>query len=261
MGAPEAMHRREGEDERHHRAFLLYAMQSEENRSLRATARALGASDNSVRKWRKKHDWHDRMTDPEHCRHACDLYASTYHAKLGGRDVAIIQERLGAPYVAPGEEEKSEIARSVDLYDRVDREEAAAAFDKAARSRNDRLRTVLDATLGRVAKGLTDGEIKPRPSDLGTVIRGYKLLEESEARRLNMLPSADDEENGGGQGENVATSQRVLQAQANGEDVLDALHEDAEELVLLLGALRTHERESNLVPFRRPGQKPAEGTG
>jgi len=247
MGAPEAMHRREEEDERHHRAFLLYAMQGEEDRSLRAVARALGASDNSVRKWRTKHGWHDRMRDPEVCRHACDLYAQTYHAKLGGRDVAIIRERLGAEYIEPGAEHKSEVARSIDLYDRVEREEALAAFDKAAQTRSQKLRTVLDATLGRVAKGLAEGDIVPTTSAIGQVIRGYKLLEESEARRLAMLPSADDEEGAGPRGENVATSQRVLQAQASGGDVLDALLEDAEELTLLLRTLRTHERESNLV--------------
>jgi hypothetical protein len=248
------MQRQPDEDERHHRAFLLYAMQDPEQRSLRAVARAISASDNSVRKWRGKHDWHSRMQDPEHCRHACDLFASTYHAKMGGREVSIIQERLGAPYVPPGHAEKSEVARSVDLYEQVDREEALAAFDRRAQQRNERLRKVLDATLGKVGRGLVDGDIKPRPSDIRTVLRGYEMLEKAEQRRLAMMPSADEgDAEGDGVRESVATSQRVLQAQQRGGDVLRALEEDAEELLLVVRTMREHENHSNVVAF--PGSQ------
>lgn len=244
MGAPQVMHRREGEDERHHRAFLLYAMQEGERRSLRAVARALNASDNSVRKWRQQGGWHKRLDDPEHCRHACDLYAELYHRKLGGRDIAIIKENLGAEYVPPDEAEKSRVARAVDLYEQVDREEAMYTFQREANKRNDRLRKVLDGTMARVAQGIASNEIKVKPSDLGTVIRGYELLERSETRRLSMMPTAGE---GEGNQERIATSQRVLQAQARGTDVLAALEADAEELLLVLRTLRAHEEESNVA--------------
>lgn len=253
MTAPQPFHRRDTEDERHHRAFLLYAMQAEDKRSLRAVARALNASDNSVRKWRKRHDWHLRMRDPESCRHACDLYSELYHAKLGGKDVAVIQENLGAEYLPPDEAKKSQVARAVDLYQEVDRNAELARHNTDVAERNRKLKAVLDGVTARVGKGLVDGTIQPRASDLGVVLRGIEALERSEARRLSMLPGADDGSEGGA--ENVATSQRVLQAQKRGEDVLAAMEEDAEELLLLIRTMRTHEAESNVLDFARAKSK------
>lgn len=251
MGAPQVMHRREesGEEERHHRAFLLYAMQSDKARSLRAVARAVGASDNSVRKWRVKHEWDARVGDPEVCRHACDLFAELYHKRLGGKDVAVIEERLGAEYKPPGHEEKSELARSVDLYEQVTREEELARFNKESKERSRKLRMVLDATLARIGQGLASGDLKPRPGDMGHIIRGFEVMEKAEQRRLAMLPSARDDDQGEGSSVAVPTSQRVLQARAQGRDELEALEEDAEELLLILRAVREHERESNVLTF------------
>lgn len=257
MGAPANMQANEFEDVRHHRAFLLYAMQRPDDRSLRAVARALSASDNSIRKWRDKEGWDDRLGDPESCRHAVDLYAQLYHTKLGGREVSVIAERLGSPYVAPDEKSKSEVARAVDLYEQVDRESAVAALQQDTAKRNDRLKKVLDGTLARVGQGLASGEIKPRPSDIGVVVRGYELIEQSEARRLAMLPSTEDGKQRGGE---LAVSQRVLQAEQNGGDVIGALIEDAEELLLILRTLQTHEAASNVIPFKA-AKRAGEGNG
>lgn len=258
MGAPQNMKAEEWEDARHHRAFLLYAMQDPEKRSLRATARAVRASDNSVRKWRSRQKWEERLGDPEHCRHACDLYASTYHTKLGGGEVGIITERLGAEYVAPDTVDKSQTARAVDLYEEVDRKSALAAFNKETSIRNSRLRRVLNGTLARVGEGLANGKIQVRPSDLNTVVKGFELLERSEQRRLAMMPSTEDGENRAGS--DVATSQRVLQAENDDGDILGALVDDAEELLLILTTLKTHEAESNVIPFD-PVARAAKATG
>lgn len=262
MGAPESLQRPEEMPERHHRAFLLYAMQdpdaekASKRRSLRAVARALNASDNSVRKWRDKEGWEDRLGDPEHSRHAGDLYAKLYHSKLGGREVAVLKERLIVPYQPPGEEQKTELAKSVDLYEQVDRETAQQLFNKESTKRNQRLKQVLDGVLVRVGLGLKSGEIKPKPSDIGTVIRGVELLERSEARRLAMMPSSEDSD----RADPVATSQRVLQAEANGSDVLEAMVEDTQELLLILKTLQTHRTESNVIPMD-PALRAAKGTG
>ena len=253
----ESMKRQRGQNERHHRSFLLYAMQAPERRSLRAVATAMRASDNSIRKWRGKEAWEERLTDPEHCQHACDAYATLYHTVLGGKDVEIIRERLGGSYTPPAEDEKNELARAVDLYEQTDREAAAKIYQSEARRRNESLRQVLETTLTKVAEGLTGGDIKPKPSDISTVIRGFDMLDRSEVRRLQMMPSADDGESGGGDA--MATSQRVLQAQTNGGDLLGALEEDAEELLLIIRTMRTHEQESNVVRFPEGAQEAAEG--
>lgn len=274
MGAPQQLHRlkAEGEGERHHRAFLLYAMQDPNNRSLRAVCRATKASDNSVRKWREKYRWEDRMGDPETCRHACDLYAELYHAKSGGREIGVIRDRLGSPYVAPDEEAKSELARAVDLHEQLDRESAAAAFNRKAAERNKKLQQVLDAQLavigaqlaqvGReIAKAQQEGRpvelpagMAIKPSDVSTVIRGLEMLERSEARRLAMLPSGGDDDQGGGQGGQVVpVSQRVLQAREQGGDELAAIEDDLEELLMIVRTAREHERSSNVIPLPRAG--------
>lgn len=245
MSAPKKFHRVKGQDERHHRAFLLYAMQHPDQRSLRAVARAIRASDNSIRKWRGKEKWEELLGDPETCRYACDLYAELYHSKLGGADVSIIRDRLGAKYVPPGDEDKNEVARSVDLYEQLDRESELAKWNANTVRRNGRMERVLDGTLGTIGRALAKGELKVRPSDIGTVVRGYELLEKSEQRRLAMLPSTE-----GGEGVSpVATSQRVLQAEQRGEDVLAALTEDTKELLLIFETLQTHNAESNVIPF------------
>lgn len=253
----ESMRRQRDQNERHHRSFLLYAMQHPDHRSLRAVANAMRASDNSIRKWRGREKWEERLTDPEHCQHACDAYATLYHSVLGGKDVEIIRERLGGTYVQPEEGEKNELARAVDMYEQHDREAAAMMYSTEARRRNESLRGVLEGVLAKVGEGIADQSIKPKASDISTVIRGFESLDRSEVRRLQMLPSSDDGEKGGG--DVMATSQRVLQAQASGGDILHALEEDAEELLLVIRTMRTHEEESNVVRFPEGAQEAAEG--
>lgn len=257
MGAPQAMQRRPEEKVDHHRAFLLYAMQAPDKRSQRAVSRALGCSGTAVRKWMAKHGWDDRLNDPEHVKHAAELYAAEYHRIHGGKEVWVIEENLGVPYPEPREEEKSQVARSVDLYEKVEKDAEISRYMRESGDRSRRLKTVLDVTLAQLGKQLVAGDIKVKPSDLGTVIRGHQLIEEAERRRISMLPSADQESEAGS-GENVATSQRVMQAQSDGGDVLRALEEDAEELLLVLRTMRTHEQESNVVRFPSRG-KAAQG--
>lgn len=273
VGAPDQLQRRkaEGEGERHHRAFLLYAMQ-DPPRSLRAVSRATKASDNSVRKWRTKYEWEDRLGDPETCRHACDLYASLYHTKSGGREVEVIKERLGAPYVPPGTDQMTETARAIDLHDQIDRESAAAAYSRKAADRARKLQQVLDAQLAvigaqvaqigqAIAKAQREKaplELPPgmslKPSDIGIVIRGLEMIEKSEARRLAMLPTGEDDGQGGGQGSQVVpVSQRVLQARESGGDELAAMEEDLTELLSIVRTAREHERSSNVIPLPRTG--------
>lgn len=257
MPIPESMRPLDGEDERHHRAFLLYAMQSDDEardltqrRSLRAVARVLPASDNSVRKWREKFNWHERIQDPNHCQQACDLYAEMYHPKLGGRDVAIIQERLGGTYQEPGHKDKTERARAVDLFEQVERESIAAQYRKESDERYERLKTVLDATVVRIAQELQREDSKVRVGDLGVVLRGFKELEESRIRLLSMLPSEDDVP-GGEQAEPMSVSQRVLQVRAKGGNELEAIRDDLAELSQIVDTMLTHEEHSNVVPMQQ----------
>lgn len=212
------------------------------------------------------------MGDPEPCRHACDLYAELYHSKAGGREVSLIRNNLGSPYVPPGEEQKTELAKAVDLHEQLDRESAVETFTRKSAERNRKLQQVLDAQLAvigaqlaQVAQAIkaaqTTGEppkLPPgmalKPSDVSTVIRGLEMLERSEARRLSMLPSGgDDDQDAGRGGQVVPVSQRVLQAREAGGDELAAIEEDLDELVLIVRTAREHERSSNVIPLPQAG--------
>lgn len=252
--------RRPDENERAHRAMLVWAMLAPEHRSQRATSIAMGCSDNAIRKWRVKHEWDQRVPDPETnvgaCADAVAVFRGLYHARLGGEQVNVIRERLGAPYPDLPDAEKSVIARGIDLYDKVEREAERKRYNDETRDRNKRVKMVLDATMVRLGQALTRDDVKVTVRDLPHVLRGYELLEGSEVRRLMMLPDpAEEDTESSSKGEPLATSQRVLQAKSSGGDVLAAMIEDAEELVVILRTLREHETSSNMsgkvVPLRR----------
>jgi len=202
------------------------------------------------------YDWAGRITDPEHCRHACDLYADLYHRKFGGVEVQAIKDRLGCEYNEPDEEVKDSVARAIDAYEGIEREAYQRQVVAEGEQRAKRLRQVLDGVLTKVGQGIfskdEDKQLKVKVSDIPTVVRGYEALERSEARRIAMVPSGESEIQ---QGDSMAyeSSQRVLQAEQRGGDVMAALEEDAEELLLAIRTMRTHESESNVVQF--PGTK------
>lgn len=235
--------RRADEPEHAHRAFLLWAMQSVEKRSLKAASRAMNKPDMTIRKWRKRHDWDLRIEgEPNHEIIAARLYSDCYHRINGGKEVRLVMQNMAVRYegnIEPPEEEKTEVAKAVDLYEEIEKENQR----KDSKDRLRRLNLVLDGTLARIAKAIAEGDLKPQLRDLGNVIRGYAMAESSELRQLSMLP-------GGERGKDtVADSQRVLLARQRGGDVFQAMREDAEELLLIIRTMEMASDMSNVLPF------------
>ena len=250
------LHRRPGETELAHRGLLLWAMLRPQHRSLRMLGRALDASQTAVAKWRDKNDWVARVgADPNHARVAGDLYASTYHTKLGGAAVEYLgADKLAVPYSPPDDDEKTAAAQATDVFVAAQKKAAAQEFYEGTKRRTKNLRTVLDATLARVAQAVVGKDehgndvqrIPVKVGDIGQVIRGYQVADAAEAKALAMMPDADAE-GAAVKGDPIAMSQRVLLARANGQDELAAIEADAEEILLLVRTMRTHESESNVL--------------
>ena len=244
MAVPREMRKRQRELDRMYQGFLLWAMQDEDKRSQKAVARAMNMADATIRGWRKKHDWGDRVADPSCSAIAVDLYRKRYHAKGGGAEIALVAHNMSIEYdAAKPREYANETARAVDVHLQIEAERES----RRSNERVERLGKVLDGVLVKVGRGLGEGSIEPRVSDLGHVIRGYTSIMELAMKREAMASSAGEE------GESVAASQRVLQALDKGGDVLEAMEQDAEEVLLIVRSLRTASEESNVVPF--PGTR------
>ena len=246
---------RPGEDDRQHRAFLLWAMQAAAKRSKRRVSLALRVNEKSVRNWYQTHAWEERVRDVEAPRHASELYAAEHHTRHGGRELRVIEDLLAAPYEEPPTAAKTAKAKIADAVEEVEREEERKRERAKLKTRMERVETVADATIVRLGQRLAKGEIDLKLGDLGHAVRAYQLVEEMQLRREAMMPDP----NAKAAGENgvtvAATSQRVLLAQKNGGDVEAALEADAEELLLIIRTRREQLRvaraqvNGGVVPF------------
>lgn len=232
--------RRDNEDERQHRAFLLWAMQVPARRSKRRVGTALGVTEKSIRNWHEVHGWEARVRNVEAPRLASDAYALHYHPKVGGKELRVIEDLLAVAYEPPPEQHKSPVAKAIDKAEAVSREEQRTHHDAKLARRVKNLDIVADAALVKVGQGIANGAIVPKLSDIGPVLRAFQMSEELEARRIALQP---DPNAGKDRAETVtSTSQRVLLAQQYGGDVEAAMEEDAEELLLIIRTRREQAR-------------------
>lgn len=282
------LNRRDGENERAHRGFLLWAMQAPDARNMRAVARATKTSDNSVRKWRKGWMWDYRTEDPTSDVQAATMYAALYHRATGGAEVTLVAEWMGFEYVPPGTEgsevedvKPSPLAQAVDAHLENDQRIAKTADQR----RRERLEAVLDlsetailndllndqkasvAGVGGRPAGFTDEEwlalpakartllaapaerkVKLKVADVQHIVRARAYLNATKA------PVGDSKAS---QGQNVARSRLVERMIEQGADPAVALQAEYVELGLILDTLRDHASSSNVVRF--PGRAEPEG--
>lgn len=241
VGSP--LVQRERESERAHRSFLLWAMQAPEVRNLSAAARAVGRSESTAREWRRRWSWDERIGSIGEASDvaAASAYREWYYPKWKLREIVEVEDYLAAPFrpeavVAPS------VVQEVRQAIRGDglREAEAEARKKARR----RHRALVDGALGLVAKRVAAGEVKVSLRDIPTL--------------LDLRERLDDGGAATGHGGVVIESVRVRLARETNGDVVGALHEDALELVAILGAIRS----AGEVPDRllRP-DAPAEAEG
>ena len=212
--------RQKGERTKHHRAFLLYAMQNPTARTCRPISDAIGCSHTSVLQWRKKYNWDDRARSQTADVVAQQMYRALYMGRYGIQEVSHIQQNITAPVSATTPVPKS-VADSVQVsLDQV-KDLDDSKHDKEMRKKQI---MILDAAIGYVAQGIKDSDIKRNIRDLPILI-GLR----------NELSDFGNTERGGAV---VVESLRVKDAKANGSNIVEAMYEDALELTMILRNLK-----------------------
>ena len=238
---PEHLYRWKHERADWHRAMLLWAMQTPAERSVRATARAHGVTEGSIRKWKRVRRWEHRVAfhGDEADQVALDLYRDLYMADFGKLEIphvakGIIRE-LGSvhikddPVMATVQLARDRISKATGKTMReVEQAVAQTARTKQVDARKDAERhmKLVDGALGVIARKMKANEIKVSVRDIPILLECRERLV-----RVAAGPAGD------GHGI-VVDSARVKYAKETGGDVLDAMFTDAEECVLILGALR-----------------------
>lgn len=230
-----------------HRGLLLWAMQhpSEDTavaRSIRAVARAMRKPEPTVRNWHRSHRWAARAdATPDAENRAVALYREHYFRDHGGSDLphvaprVIVSLTLTAHKAAPtgdGADEVISRARmSADAAVRVETAvmETVQAARKAERVKVTQFRGLVDAVLGKTAQLLRDDKLKLTAKDIPAMLQARSLLTDwlmhNDDRHVDQRAAVE--------------SARVKHAREHGTDLLDAVWQDLQELVVILGALRT----------------------
>lgn len=218
-----AFDRINGESDKAFRAFLLWAMQASDRRSVRAVGRAVGRAESTVREWRNRWRWNDRakacapLTDTK----ASAVYRAQYFEEYRLREIVEISDRMAAPF-RPDMPIPSSVAESI----RDATQPTGSSDDERKREKRTRRAhmSLVDGALGLIAKRIAAGDVRVSLRDIPLLMQ---LRHELGG-------------NSGGDGKSVLApveSTRVRHAKASGGDIVRAMHEDAEELVAILGAV------------------------
>lgn len=233
--------RRDDEPVNHHRALLIYAMQSPRQRSYRATGRAVRVSDGSIRTWAKRGLWNERVT--KNCWPiALSMYRRLYLASWGSRELDIIEANMDQPPLASEARRAAvkggEVDKAVGEVRKEERKQAAGITpDSSAK-----FIPLVDALLGKLAGSLrAEQDARKRAEANGDDPLAIEYVKVS----VRDLPSlikcramlAEEITPDGVAGVAPAESVRVRQAKKSGGDVIEALLEDAREMVVIFEAL------------------------
>lgn len=240
MDKPLTMERWPGERHTHHRALLLYAMQAPSLRSGRAVGKAVGISEATARNWKKKSKWDARLSTYDHEETdeiALSMYRRLYMMDYGEAELPQVAKNILRPLGAHTLKDEGAMAAHEatkraqnavgDSMHAVEQVTARAVADNRRDARKDAERHIrlIDASLGLIARKLKADELRVN-------VRDIPLLIESRDRLFNVVSGNT------GSGAPVVESARVKQARELGTDLIEALHEDALEMVVILGALR-----------------------
>jgi hypothetical protein len=223
---PSVWERSPRESGRAHRAFLLWAMQDDDRRSVRAAGRAVGRAEATAREWRKRWGWNDRIKRAGELAsiQSATVYRARYYPEHKLREVVEIEERMAAPFT-PDAPIPSSVA------DQVREAVKPTPTDQAKRDRQARTRrahvSLVDGALGLIAKRITAGDVRVSLRDIPHLLQLRGLLTTADtingANGSGALPPLE--------------STRVRHARASGGCVVSAMHDDARELVAILGAI------------------------
>lgn len=256
------LQKREDETDEQHRALVLYAMCDPDGgvhrgASMTAIATLMGKGRRTVYKWRDKFDWTRRLgTHSEGLQaEAASLYRHRYHKRHGVREVVEIEHRMRVVYPANERGYQSYTNLDVQSLDERLERKRAEEIEKVLKHR-DNLLKVANGLIADVAAGLSQNAqrrkealrtgkaykpfMKVNASDLSAAV---KLMAYLEATKPPPALSMAQPEEGGESPQTVLVemkSERVRQAEARGEGVLEAMLEDAQELAVMIEVMIDH---------------------
>ena len=224
-----------GEDDRSHRAFLLYAMQDpgivaerHRGRSIAAVGTVTGLSRQALNRTSKVLQWDARITKLGSLAmvEATRAYHALYFERYGDREVMGIAARMTVPW-PPEATPSGQVAAKID--------EMRAQSSNRTKKQREKIRDLLDGTLVRFGKALVDDRVSFRAGDLIHLARAVELAREPDPSVMSSSGSVSVE------------SVRLRVARATGADLMDAAWQDVEDLRVLLSHLRAGRAAADCV--------------
>lgn len=223
MSSP--LQRRDKESEAAHRALLLYAMQFVKKRSMRAVSRAMERSSTTVREYSIRWEWSKRMEEAgANCEvEAQQMYRHVYFPKFGVKEVSAVESNIVTPVSVASTTPRS-VTEAVTQAIEKSNENKPTVFDKEMKRKHLML---VDAAIGYVAQGIKNQDIRVTLKDIPLLLnlRG-ELTGEKTAENRNSV---------------IAESIRVQDAKARGSNLIEAMHDDAVEILSVLESLKPNE--------------------
>jgi len=236
------------EKTKEHRGLLLWGMQDPKatrwGRSNRATAKAVGMSEAATRAWQDKWHWKHRIAGLGlHADQQClDMYRHLYMREYGSAELPCVAHLVTVPLGGAAHPQGSNAAdtiqqasdavrtavpRAMQVIEQSVTGELAKMKAEERMAANRHLKLV-DACLGLIAKRLKDKDLKVSVRDIPTLL-------ETRGKLIEIMMGTNHAEGG----QRFTESARVKHAKENGHDLVDAMFDDAVELVAILGVLRT----------------------
>ena len=221
--------RRKRESEVAHRSFLLWAMQMPKKRNVRLTARASNRSEATLRDFKKRWEWAERATGITSDVEAQTFYRKLYIHKVGTKEIEVVEKNIATPISKIGTLPRS-VAQIVDKTIKHQRKELKKK-DPEEEMRRKHV-GLIDAAIGYIAAGIRDGDVKANIRDIPLLLQMRNMILKVE--EANKTPQI------------VLESLRVRQAKDMGTDIIEAMIEDGEELLMILKSVRIAKRDNEM---------------
>ena len=253
-----SMLQKEKEPDRAYHAFLLWSIQDSAHRTNRELSRLLDCSEGSIRYWKHKFNWAARQRMSVNSEYvALELYRErvTYQKEesLRLQMTKGLEAILGnAPASLRAFVRRQAVGVST-IIDALDTKEISLELQTGASSkRSDREATLqqkirekylsedsvgrqiklIDATMGLIARKISDGSLKVSVSDIPALIKARALLTGVPTQHVHVTSEHEV---------TIKESPRVRnlrQLGAGEADLLGAMQEDVRELSVILSAVR-----------------------
>ena len=150
---------------------------------------------------------------------AQELYKSLYFAMYGMREIAMIEKYILSPVTVVGSTPRSVADTVTRVVEQSNPKKSQVFTDELKRKHL----TLVDAGIGYIAQGIKNGDLKRSLRDLPLLMQLRREITGENKEEKNSTI--------------ILESVRVKTAKANGGDIVEAMYEDAQELVAILGAL------------------------